>query len=113
MTKTEELMEATRRVMLANPDFVYRRPSIGCAYFVDGEPSCAVGHGLVAMGVEDFPLRLNHEGVGALIRDFFGEKIFTPAAYWLQNAQGNQDHNRSWGDAVAEADWQEEFWSWS
>lgn len=85
-----------------------------CLYVENGEPSCIVGHVLVAAGL---PVEMVAEldtfngngwggGVGAgrlAQRPFARYNISLPAASILGAAQAEQDGGSTWGDAVAAA----------
>lgn len=102
-------------VALKGEDYVYeqRKPDdFGetCDYIRDGQPSCIVGHVLVAAGVRPEVLS-NHEGEGAysaintLAHCGGQEGLIEWAAdndlrSALNDAQGAQDAGRTWGEAL-------------
>lgn len=128
------LAEATRDAMLANPDFVYAWPEIymscddtcdddcecsvstDCAYFdSEGNPSCAVGHGLSRLPVEPGVIARVREDWNVLTSSFelcialwplTRERTIAERAAlrWLEVAQGKQDARAEWGTAVMYAD---------
>jgi hypothetical protein len=92
-----------RAIAEKGPDYVYEKTSTGlgsCAYFIDNQPSCIVGHVLAYKGVkpEDLPGRSNTAQIGALA---VGEDSRTN--YLLDMAQVYQDRGVPWGQAVENA----------
>lgn len=96
------LMETA--VNMKGPDYVYRVPDDrgACVYINDGQPSCLVGHVLVAAGVpverlevwEDTAAR---EVVGHLGPDDWDYDLGEA----LNRAQETQDSGAPWGEALA------------
>jgi hypothetical protein len=113
-----ELIYARRALELlcdvvdGNEDFVYHEdPRVGrCMYVLDGQPSCLVGHVLARAGwtveqvagldpyLDDY---IYKGGVSASeLFDAFPEYFTKDAGRVLAAAQGAQDLQNSWGDAL-------------
>lgn len=121
---TKQLVAAVRKVAAEKPDYHYRQENAFCTYFKRAGdeqfvPSCLVGHGLAAVGVTPDELikddsfvvsGANTVSVEGLASDPDSGLKFTDvgtAMSWLMKAQGVQDDDGTWGEAVRAAD--EEF----
>ena len=106
-----DLWAEVKKVAAAAPDYVYEKPADGCAYEVDGKPSCLVGHAMFRLGM---PLDLIRrcDSVGAIghvldeLRGEFDESgddkgVYRTLLEWTQCAQ---DSGKPWGEAVSEAE---------
>jgi len=105
------LREKITEIALANPGFVYEsEPTTGtCLYtHANGEPGCLVGHALAALGAQiSFDDEHNYEqDVMDLWRNEYIDGNMRDI-HWAYTAQGKQDSQYSWGEAVRMAD--EEF----
>lgn len=94
-------------VALKGEDYVYEMPRnkegdvIGCSYIHNDQPSCIVGHVLVAAGVDPDQLH-QHEGVAAenlTIRVQLWDTDYTMSRA-LNAAQEAQDSGETWGEAL-------------
>ena len=109
--KVSDLWAEVKKVAAEQPDYVYERPADGCAYEVDGKPSCLVGHAMFRLGM---PLDLIRrcDRAGAIehvldeIRGEFDESGDDKGVYrtLLGWTQGVQDSGTPWGEAVSEAE---------
>ena len=111
MIKVSDLWAEVKKVAAEQPDYVYERPADGCAYEVDGKPSCLVGHAMFRLGMPlDLIRRCNSEGpIEYVLDEFCGE--FEESgddgrAYrtLLGLTQGAQDSGKPWGKAVSESE---------
>ena len=101
---TEEVREALVDVVLSKGvDYIYpedEKIAGSCVYRThDGDPSCLIGHLLVAVGATN----LIEEATSAF--DLTSNKLTdSTTAFALTQAQSAQDDGRSWGYALSEFD---------
>lgn len=114
----DDLVNAIREVAEANPDFVYRAPSVHelCVYVDEGQPSCLVGHGLWNLGLinETFDngepywakdANPNYQSVcDVLDRLGLWDQMTEAQRVWVGVAQSTQDDSLSWGTSIRRAD---------
>lgn len=84
-------------------DYVYEQPGGECVYLDRecGQPSCLIGHVLVAAGVV-IPPTLEGMSVHIVVRDLIPEWSVGQLPRALGAAQELQDSGATWGDALAE-----------
>ena len=111
MIKVSDLWAEVKKVAAEHPDYVYERPADGCAYEVDGKPSCLVGHAMFRLGMPlDLIRRCDSEGpIGHVLDEVCGEfdesgddrGVYRTLLGWTQGAQ---DSGKPWGEAVSESE---------
>jgi hypothetical protein len=114
-------LELLREVVEGKEDYVYWNfdevnDAKKCRYFVDGQPSCLVGHALVRAGVaNNFPLAWNAQGiigVERLLREKGGDfqltreaaMVFMAAQECQDAAEDYDDRDHSWGESLRAAE---------
>lgn len=109
--KVSDLWAEVKKVAAEHPDYVYEKPADGCAYEVDGKPSCLVGHAMFRLGMSlDLIRRCDSAGaIGHVLDEFYGEfdesgddeGVCRALLGWTQAVQ---DSGKPWGEAVSEAE---------
>jgi hypothetical protein len=110
-----QIVEKVREIVATRPDFVYSftdaEGKAKCYYFVDGQPSCIVGHALAAFGV---PATIFERDGGEYYVN--GLSIDRPQVLkilgwpmsrlveWLRTVQVGQDSGYTWRKSVDNAD---------
>lgn len=91
-------------------------PSSGCVYFLNGQPSCLIGHAMALVGIskddltvtdEGFTMEFNESPLGPIITPLAESGVLslhTKAEAVWQAAQDAQDAGRTWGQALAAAE---------
>lgn len=109
ITYEEVLERVTKVVDERGRDYVYddhQGDTEECRYFVDGRPSCIVGHLIHGLGDEEFEREVReHElrsgSFPASMLNLQGEARFDEDALrFLQEAQRHQDRGLPWGRAL-------------
>jgi hypothetical protein len=100
-----------REVVAGREDYVYERvladidndghPAPSCLYYVDGKPSCVVGH---VMNRWDPDFRPPEGSSPRLMAMFPGDPVSALAAEVFAAAQEKQDEGCTWGTALAAAE---------
>lgn len=111
-TVEHNLIEWTRKVAAANPDFVYEPvKAIGggsrCMYVRDGKPSCIIGHSALEAGLIDPSFENNSYNdldVMALLGHLGISKVEHADRVWLEAVQEAQDTGQTWREAIESAD---------
>ena len=111
MIKVSDLWAEVKKVATERPDYVYEKPADGCAYEVDGKPSCLVGHAMFRLGMPlDLIRRCDRAGaIGHVLDEISGEfdesgddkRVYRALLMWTQ---GEQDLGKPWGRAVSESE---------
>ena len=97
MIDLPEVLEHLRAVVAdKGDDYVY--PESSCAYSLDGEPACIVGHVYARLGL--LPLARRNAIAWRMFPDLISEK----ARSALEAAQRVQDARGTWGEALAAAE---------
>ena len=109
--KVSDLWAEVKKVAAEQPDYVYEKPADGCAYEVDGKPSCLVGHAMFRLGMPlDLIRRCDSEGpIEHVLDEVCGEfdesgddrGVYRTLLGWTQGAQ---DSGKPWGEAVSESE---------
>lgn len=100
----QQLIAETRKVVEANPDFVY---SGVCRYVKEGQPSCLIGHALWNLNLIDGTLEDSpHNGNSSWgIINHLELDVDPESMDWLSYAQSRQDSGYyTWAGAISEAD---------
>jgi hypothetical protein len=95
-------------VALKGEDYVYPRRETsedeigwgGCDYIRDGQPSCIVGHVLVAAGVDPTALSLEEGQSAWTVTARLLPEWGTDIQRALDSAQSAQDQGMTWGEAL-------------
>lgn len=110
----EKLIDETRKVAAANPDFVYEREPRGdgseflksCAYVRNNQPSCIVGHALWNLGLINGELESSSRNEDSVeeILSHLHINVDEGEGFWLTEVQNWQDCKTPWKDSITAAD---------
>ena len=102
----DDLITEVRRIASENPNFVYNQ--MVCKYQVRGKPSCLIGQGLHAIGVDTAVLKAfddrEDSEIQTILVDELGFDVEDARIYWLSATQSAQDCQTPWGKAISQAD---------
>lgn len=103
----ERLIGLVRQKAGERPDYVYHAPGGDtCAYVVNGEPSCLIGHALFEAGVIDAEFERHEDNchVFSFLYPELGLHLSPDELNWIDLVQNAQDANKPWGEAVKVGD---------
>lgn len=88
-----------RKIVAKNPDFVYQRADeidTSCVYFVDGSPSCLIGHVLSDLNFTSDEVGEHEAALRRLLSLGFSRRV----AFAALIAQSLQDSGAPWKTAL-------------